>query len=71
MAQKTSTRVDLHHLHPLAVAAAWQQGINLAEFVRRAVADKLGVDPPHVVRGNPEIGAMSKAALAKRWGNDG
>ena len=43
-------------------------GITESEVIRRALAKTLGVQPPVMEVGNPEVGTQSAAAIRKRWG---
>jgi hypothetical protein len=49
-------------------AAAAAESITVSEWLRIAASEKLGVETPEAVVGNPNAGKQAKAAANARWG---
>lgn len=60
--------IRLDYLRPLLERAAKRNGITLSEEVRNRLAGSLGVEPPDMRVGNPDMLARGKRAsqLGKR-----
>lgn len=43
------------------------RGVTPSDAVRLAVAKMLGVKPPEMIPGNPDIGEQAQAGAAARW----
>ncbi len=67
MTKDTRISLRLGPLHEAVLNAADKAGVNPSEWIRRAVAKQLGVDPPEPYQGNMDLGKHAKKAAKARW----